>query len=288
MLIKILLVLFGVLVILLPLITVITENKKVTKWGKLFYVIISLFALLQIINEINNSNDIVHSANATNDLKRKVDSLNIIGMKSSDTINKLKGILHSIDRQVGYTNVKLAKIDGNDNEKIKSDRPVIQLISGQIIKNNSSKNDHSINFVFNNTGKRSATSIVGDVYVMCRDTLYYMGSFPMSKSDIISYNSSITFHTTLNFSIDSISFIDPIYFYFKGTYSDLILRTPYNFESSMKIAPFIKGDISPELAYCPNWIVSKIRKDIDMNQYYKRELLILPGINLSKDSVLRK
>src|ERR1035437_7791842 len=234
MLIKILLVLFGVLVILLPLITVITENKKVTKWGKLFYVIISLFALLQIINEINNSNDIVHSANATNDLKRKVDSLNIIGMKSSDTINKLKGILHSIDRQVGYTNVKLAKIDGNDNEKIKSDRPVIQLISGQIINNN--------------TGKRSATSIVGDVYVMCRDTLYYMGSFPMSKSDIISYNSSITFHTTLNFSIDSISFIDPIYFYSKRTYSDLLLRTPYNFESSMKIAPFIKGDISPELA----------------------------------------
>jgi len=252
MIIKILLIILGIPILILPLTTKIIENKKLSKSGMIFLVLIISFAFFQFLNEKNNLKNIHQLSINNNKLKNKIDSLT--------------KILLSIDSQFSNTRKELNSLgqinDSLGNKLFESGRPILNIVSTKIIQNKKLKNNYEINIIFNNNGKRPATNIFGKMYSIHGDTVTAKGTVSLSRSDIYSKNQGFTIHEPMKINPDSTSLKMPIYYYINLKYSDLISKSLYNYEIAMKLKPFKKGNFLNELVFCREWETSNLKERI--------------------------
>jgi len=151
----------------------------------------------------------------------------------------------------------LGRINENLQAKIiKSDRPQLVLANTKIMGRNLQEKISSIDFTFINQGKRSATNVFGKMYVSYSDTTWDTGTLSVSRSDIFPNNRGFVLHQPMKFEPDVATYEKPICYYFRLTYSDILLDTLYNFEIAMKVSPAL----TTELIMCKEWEVDRIRK----------------------------
>jgi len=267
MLLKIFLIILGLPILILPLTTKIINNKKLTIGGIFFVIFLALFTLCQFLNEQENSRNEILLENNKVELSKRVDSLYIKTLNLSDSLINLKNILLAIDSQFYYTSNKLFDLrqinDSLNLQLFESDRPIFHLVSTEIHRSKIYNNKYTIDFHFGNEGIRAVTNVFGKMYILFNDTLYYNGTLPISKSDIFPSNKGFTYHSPMKNDPDSTSLEKPIYYYFKLTYSDIILKKSYPYEVVMKLNPFTKGNCLEKLVLCKNWEEKKIKMIIE-------------------------
>ena len=263
MILKILLILIGLPILILPLTTDLIKNKRLTKPGFIFLAIVVVFASFEIIIERQNSSLEAEGEKEKGEMVLTIDSLSIKTKNLSDSLVNLKTILMSIDSQFYYTNYSLSELqivnDSLSNQLINSDRPILNLSSTKIVKSNLYKDKYEIQFIFINEGKRALTKVKGVSYSIKGFAVYDHGTASTTINDIYSNNKGFTIHHDMKFNPDSTSLKEPIYYYFEFTYSDLILSNSYSFDIVMKMIPFEKGNHYKELVSCRNWENEKIK-----------------------------
>ncbi|MCG6191354.1 hypothetical protein [Maribellus maritimus] len=273
MLLKILLIIIGLPILILPLATDLMKNKKITKSGIAFLFFVILFTALQIVNERQNSKAEAKLESEKQDLSNNVDSLKIRTQNLSDSLSNFKKVLLSIDSKFYNTNNKLSdlsKINDSLNIKlIQSDRPIFHLTSTKIYKSKIYNNQHTIDFDFGNEGVRAATNIYGRMFTFFADTLFDNGDLGITKSDTYPNKKGFTIHAPMKVNPDSSSLAEPIYYYFSVHYSDLILKTSYSYVVVMKLPPFKKGNCMNELAICKNWEENMMIKRVEKTLHNK-------------------
>jgi hypothetical protein len=263
-------------------------HKKLTRNGIIFYIAILSAIVFQVIKEFQNSKREDISINKINNLTDNLDSVKRIAFYSSDTIGNLKDSISklirvidligdksssiesksgSIERQLYLTDKKvslLGKTNDSLNKKIfESDRPILSLVSAEITNNKSRGNNHFIDFKFISEGKRPVTNLYGKAYSMYRDTVSIIGTLPVSRSDVFTNQKVLIYSLPMDFDPDSTSIENPIFYYFKLSYSDLILNTSYSLDIAMKMNPFEKGKYLTFLVNCPNWEIAKMKRTIE-------------------------
>ncbi len=254
--------------------------KRLTGWGILFYITVFLGAFLQIKQDKQNTKNEIHLLSQIDSLTTialnnsdTINNLKIIVTSSSDTISILKGILgsiesksNSIESQLYLTDKKvsdLGKTNDSLNQKIiESDRPQLVLYSAIITSDEFIKKKH-INFSFMNNGKRTMTNVFGKVFAMYKDTVHDLGALGISRAETFQTNAGFTYRLRMTLDPDTESLVTAIYYYFKLTYSDLILKTSYDFEIARRLDPFKKGEYRPSLTLCPDWEITKMKRTIE-------------------------
>ena len=266
MLLKLLLIIFGIPILVLPLIGDILKERKITKIGYYFILFVILFTVFQIVNENLNSKSEKLLKKEKFELRVKVDSLNLTATHLRDSISNLKNILTSIDNQLYVTNnelIGLGQLNDSLNKKIyESDRPLFHLTSTELKKSNKFNTNYVIEIHFGNEGIRAATNVYGDMYTIHGDTIWNNGTLAVSKSDVYPNNRGFTIHAPMKFNPDTQSLKEAIYYYFRINYSDIATNQLYPYEVVMKLNPFEKGNYLKELVLCRNWEESKIKKMI--------------------------
>ncbi len=257
------LIFLGIPILLLPLFCTLSKKKKLTIWGGIFILICIAFAILEYLNVRKASNAEERLNDEKQTLNHRVDSLLDQTRNLSDTVYLFKSILSSLDYQSTITNEKLTSIrkanDSLNNKLIVSDRPVFTLSESKIIKSNFPDSLHSLEFTFTNSGIRSATNVFGKMYISFRDTTWDTGTISVSRSDVFPSKQGFVLHMPMKYRLQDATYQFPIFYYFKFTYSDIILDTIYTFESALKISP----SILTELTMCKEWEVEKIRKAVN-------------------------
>jgi hypothetical protein len=227
---------------------------------------------LQILNEHKSSKSESKLEKDKKDSKNEVDSLIKKTINLSDSIQILKGILISIDNKFYETNQKVAflgKINNSLNKKlIESDRPLLDISMTKINKSSVKGSLSSLDIDFNNFGKRSVADVFGKEYISFRDTIWDTGTISVSRSDIFPNNRGFSLHEKMLFEPILSTYKTPIYYYFKLTYSDIILDTLYKFERIMKVIP----DLPNELVLCREWEIEKIRNAINSKLVVPKKL----------------
>jgi len=256
MLLKVLLIIFGIPILILPFFGVIVKKRKLTGIGIVFIISVILFSIFQYLYERNNSK-------IEKIFKYKIDSINIAVNNLRDSLTYFKEIILSVDNQLYITRNELTNIvqknDSLNKENFESSRPILNLTSTEIKRSTIFKGNYGIEFQFANLGVRAVTNVHGKMYTIHGDTITENGSIPISKSDIYANKKGFTIHSQLKFNPESKSLLEPIYYYFKLTYSDIISKQVYPYEIVMKFNPFDNGKFMNELILCRNWEKTKIK-----------------------------
>lgn len=264
--IKILLIIFGIPILILPITSKI-KDKKLTIYGLSFLICVLAFTTFQIINESQNSKQEVRLVNEKKEIMNKVDSLRILSKNLTDSIDKLKHILLSIDNQFYRTNKKifqLGKVNDSLNQLVfLTDRPVFHNTSSMIVKSTTSEYQYMIDIDFINEGKRSATNVYGKRYTIIgydNPEIYDNGTIQISRTDVFPDQHGFTVHVPMKFNPDSTNFDKPVYYYFDMKYSDIILKTQYQYEIAVRMDPIKKSKYINELSMCRDWEQAHLKK----------------------------
>ena len=266
---NILLIIFGIAILVLPLTTDIVNDKKVTKYGKIFLFVVLIFAILQIVNERMNSinNSILEKDKI--ELSNKVDSLHFLSTNLSDSLNTLRKVLTSIDSQFYVTNSTLIGLKNDNNELqksyVKTDRPILFMNSSRVHKSKD-LNKLYVDIIFLNIGKRAATNVKGKIYAVSTDKVNPI-SLGITTSEIFPYNKGFTTSIIWDINKDSVICREPIYFYVNYTYSDLILNILWSYESIMKLDTFSNNNYSDRLNLCSQKELEEIKSLIKKNNF---------------------
>lgn len=264
MFIQSLIILLGIPILIIPLFFPIVKEKRLTTSGIIFIIICVGFAFLQFFNERTNSRKEAQLMNDKIELKYSLDSLVTQTKGLTDTLSIFRSALFSIDKQFGETSKKVSSLgrmnDSLNTKIIESDRPQFVITSSKINKSSSPDEPSFIDFIFINQGKRSAINVFGKMYISFRDTTWDTGTISISRSDIFTNNHGFELHYPMKFEPTLATFENPIYYYFKITYSDIVLDTIYPFDLALKVSPALQT----ELTMCKEWEVENIRKTLKL------------------------
>lgn len=264
MLLNISLIISGIIILVLPLTTDIVVERKVTKYGKIFLVIVVILAILQIVGERKNTINNSKLEKDKEELSNKVDSLNLLSTNLADSLKAVRKVLTSIDSQFYVTNSTLIGLQHINNEihkkNINTDRPVLIMSTSRVHKSKDFKKLY-VDIDFINSGKRSATDVKGIIYAVSTDKVNPI-SLGITESEIFPFNKGFTTSIIWDVNPDSVECLNPIYFYAKYTYSDLILNTVWSYESIMKLPPFSDNNHTDKLNLCSQQELDEIKSII--------------------------
>lgn len=263
--IKALLIITGIPILILPIISKIKNDKNLTAYGYLFLILVLIFTALQFENESINAKNEKKLSAEKDEMKNKVDSLNMLSKNLTDSIHSLKYVLLSLDDKYYQNNKKVLQLsksnDSLTNLVFISERPVFSLSSSKIVKYDL-ECKYWIDFTFLNEGKRSATNVYGKLYIFqgyFNPKIRYDGTLTCSLRDIYSNNRGFTMHKELLSNPDSVNYELPIYFYFQVNYSEITIDKKYHYDVVVRLGPFKKGKYLNDLFLCKEWELSHFR-----------------------------
>jgi len=267
MLLKILLIFFGIPILILPITSKIRDKKKTTKLGIVFMICVLIFTIVQIVNETQNYRNENRLEVKKRESENKADSLKLLSKNLADSLENLKKVLLSIDNQFYKTNEKLfqfGKVNDSLNQLIfLTDRPIFHVTTSKIVKYNTAGYQYMVDTYFANEGKRSATNVFGKSYTIIgydEPEIHVMGTFQVSRTDVFPELSGFIKHEPLMFNPDSTNFDKTVYFYYVMSYSDVILKTTYEYEIAFRMDPIKKGKFINELSSCRDWEQSHLKE----------------------------
>lgn len=256
---KILLIVVGIPILVLPITSKI-KNKNLTISGYIFLICILIFTFLQILNESSNNTKEVKAEIEKKGIKSKVDSLKESSQNLTDSIDKLKKILLSIDSQFNKANYKIFQINHvNDSLKkldLLADRPLFHLVSSHLVKESTAEHQYMIETIFANEGKRAATNVWGKSFIIIgfeKPEIFENGSLHISLTNVFPDQSGFNEHLPMMFNPDSTNTDKQIYLYFDIKYSDIVLKTQYIYEIAVKLISLKTGKYNDELVMCRDW-----------------------------------
>lgn len=150
---------------------------------------------------------------------------------------------------------------------IESKRPQLILRSPEIVRLNKNEDEFKLDFKIENHGERSATNIYGKIYrlfdVNNKDIILHDSfTFPLSRSFIMPTKLGYTFTYNLSYS----EFNDrKIIFYFELYYNDILTDNQYPYDIAVFLPKYTEDNYPPNLMFCRDWYMNKI-KDVVNNR----------------------
>jgi hypothetical protein len=153
--------------------------------------------------------------------------------------------------------------------KIESKRPQLILRSPEIVRLNKYEDDDEfkLDFEIENQGERSATNIYGKIYrlfdVNNKDIILHDSfTFPISRSFIMppKFGYSFTYNHTYSEFNDR-----KIIFYFELYYNDILTDNQYTYDIAVFLPKYTEDNYPPNLMFCRDWYMNKI-KDVVNNR----------------------
>jgi hypothetical protein len=269
--INILLIVIAIFIVIIPIKWDLAtkKNKVLTKYGVIFICLILLTTILQVKKELINKEEDSHKDKINKSLIDRSDSLNVIIKSLNDTVLTLRKMLLTIDVTTKITSDRLKSFhvlnESLNTKVLESDRPQITFYSANFIEEKiNDKNVIAIEFA--NIGKRSATNIYGNEYLInSRDyrlndlVLLRKETFMISRKDIIGSNMVIKIREPfiINPYEEDMNF--NLFYYFGLKYSDILSNKEYSFEIALRVPSFKKGKFYKEFGFIKDWEQMKIK-----------------------------